>query len=476
MNLPQLKDFSVVGLCALACLALVACHNPSFVKRTSSDPIKQARLDWNYKTTVYSYQKSNFTGRKWNDPAIRALAEFACSRANVLETNEPWALTIATNASAAVRAGCKDPMVAYLNIKFAMDQTNSKKAFNEAFSTMADAMNSSSYPPIRKFYASLRAEQQYAYTFGYGSNVDFTKPGQLLTSAREHLANSLTDKTMPPEEVYEACSELLYQWPGDMKSLKICWDQIEKPLFANWPDESRSWLLKGEAYNIMASNARGAGYAETVTEEGWKGFSENLAIAETSLKHAWELNPKDPRIAVTMIWIVNDQGKSRDQMELWFQRAMENNPNDYEACQAKLNYIEPKWHGSIEAMLEFGRMCATNRAWGAHVPLILLDAHKSIQRQYVDDAEKNVYWKQPEVWADIKVAFGRFFELNPDAIGWYHDYAWYAYQAGQWDTLNEIIPKLGRINYSYFGGKDEFDRMVRLAKEHASSPKTEDTK
>ena len=108
MSLRKLKVFPLLGLCALACVAPLACHNTSFVKRTSSDPIKQARLDWNYKTTVYSYQKSNFTGRKWNAPAIRALAEFACSRANVLETNEPWMRIISTNASAAVLAGCND--------------------------------------------------------------------------------------------------------------------------------------------------------------------------------------------------------------------------------------------------------------------------------------------------------------------------------------------------------------------------------
>ena len=473
MSFQKLKNSFLVGSCIFACLSLPACHKTSVVKRTSSDPIKQTRLDWNYKTTVDIYQKSNFRGHKWNDPALRALAEFACSRANVVETNEPWAEIISTNAAAAVHAGCIDPMLNYLYIKFAMDQTNSKEAFTEAFCAMADAMNGSSYPPIRKYYALLRAEQQYTYTYGYGSNVDSTRPKQLLVSARENLANSLNDKAMPPEEVYEACSELLYQWPGDMTSLKNCWDQIEKPLFANWPGESLSWLLKGEAYNIIAANARGSGYANTVTEKGWEGFSENLAIAETSLKRAWDLNPKDPRIAVTMIWIVNDQGQSRDQMELWFNRAMENNTNDYEACQAKLNYIEPKWHGSIEAMLEFGRECATNQAWGGRVPLILLAAHKSIQRQYVNDSEKNDYWKHPGVWMDIKVAFDRFFELNPDARTWYHDYAWYAYQAGQWDALNEIIPKLGPINYSYFGGKDEFDKMVRLTKEHAGTPKVE---
>ena len=59
---------------------------------------------------------------------------------------------------------------------------------------------------------------------------------------------------------------------------------------------------------------------------------------------------------------------------------------------------------------------------------------------------------------------------NPNETSWYHNYAWYAYHAEQWDTLNEIIPKLGPINYSYFGGQDEFNKMVQLAKEHAGKP------
>jgi len=59
--------------------------------------------------------------------------------------------------------------------------------------------------------------------------------------------------------------------------------------------------------------------------------------------------------------------------------------------------------------------------------------------------------------------------LNPDASGYYHNYAWYAYRAEQWDKLNELIPKLGEVNYSFFGGKEEYDKMVQLAKEHSHS-------
>jgi hypothetical protein len=42
--------------------------------------------------------------------------------------------------------------------------------------------------------------------------------------------------------------------------------------------------------------------------------------------------------------------------------------------------------------------------------------------------------------------------------------------------LNELIPKLGPTNYTSFGGKDEFDKMIRLAKEHAGGTKTRENK
>ena len=174
-----------------------------------------------------------------------------------------------------------------------------------------------------------------------------------------------------------------------------------------------------------------------------------------------------------MMWVELGQGKGRDRMELWFQRAMEADPNDYDACNTKLLYLEPKCkYGSAADMLEFGRECVQNEQWGGHVPLILMDAHVEIQQELADDdAGKADYWKQPQVWTDLNSAFQRFFELNPDETGWYHNYAWYAYQAGQWATFNQLIPKLGSVNYNFFGGRDKFEQMVAEAKAHAGASK-----
>ena len=447
-------------------LAVTACK-----KTTAPTTIeaKQSRLDWNLKTTVGAYQEIGNTDPKWDEPVTNALAEFAASRSRSFAPDEDWATIIRTNCDMAVKTGCDDPMIRYLYIKFSMSQTNNPKDFSDAFCRMADDMEQSSYPDIRKFYAALRTAQQLKFAAGDITNTP-PEVHKYRRLAMTNLANSLDDNLMPIGEVDDACNEMLGELEQNQKQYEDCYNLIENSLFKNWPDESAVCLLKGEAYIKKAWFARGGGYANTVTEEGAKTFAADLAIAEQALNRAWKLNPKDPRIAVKMMSVELGQGQGRERMELWFNRAMELNPNDYDACSAKLFYLEPKWYGSANDMLNFGRECVQSTNWGGRIPLILIDAHSSLCG-YIDKSEQTNYWKQPDVWADIKSAYEKFFELNPNAAGYHAYYAWYAYYAEDWDTLNQLIPKLEPNDYNLFGGKNEFGKIVQLAKENASKPK-----
>ena len=60
------------------------------------DP-KTQRLKWNLKTLVNAYQKAGHTNPKWDEPATRALTEFARVRAQCAESKEAWGWIIATN-------------------------------------------------------------------------------------------------------------------------------------------------------------------------------------------------------------------------------------------------------------------------------------------------------------------------------------------------------------------------------------------
>jgi tetratricopeptide (TPR) repeat protein len=458
MKFQKQKFLICFALCGAVCLVLASCG-----KKISPQEAKQLRLDWNLKTLVDVYQKSGNTDPKWDEPAKNALTEFARSRSNALDPDEDSAQIIRTNCTAAIKAGCDDPLVNYLFIKYAMSQTNSAKGFTDAMCKTADAMQQSSYPPIRKFYASLRALQQVYYTDG--TNADRQTTGQLANNLAENLQQIFSDKVTPPEEVYEAGSQGLFELSGGQAAYENCYNQLEPPLFKNWPHKSTSWLLKGEAYIQMGWYARGTGYANTITAEGQKKFDGDLDEAGKSLNEAWKLNPKDERIPLKMLNVELGQGKGRDVMELWFNRAMALDPNDYDICSSKLYYLEPKWYGSTEAMLDFGRECVQSTNWGGRVPIILVDAHIAICNGYTEPQNQTNYWKQPEVWPDIKAAYDRFFELNPKAP------IFIKIMLGmpiveQWDAFIKIAQKVRSEDYNFFGGEYEFDKMVQLAKNH----------
>ena len=167
-----------------------------------------------------------------------------------------------------------------------------------------------------------------------------------------------------------------------------------------------------------------------------------------------------------MLRVELGQGKSRDRMELWFSRAMGIDTNSDAACYEKFLYVQPMWYGNPEEMLVFGRECAASTKWGGQVPLMLVTAHEWLSGWNKDAAAKQQYWKNPAVWQDVKMAYEKFFKLNPSETGWRHNYARHAYWAEQWDDLNKQLPLLGKVNYEYFGGKLEFDKMAAEAARH----------
>jgi hypothetical protein len=99
----------------------------------------------------------------------------------------------------------------------------------------------------------------------------------------------------------------------------------------------------------------------------------------------------------------------------------------------------------------------------------MVDAHDALAR-YVEKEDRADFWKRPEVWPDLKASFEKFFRLEPKAVSWRHNYARYAYWCEQWEDLNEQLKLMGEINYAYFGGENEYEKMVALAKEHQAKP------
>ena len=419
---------------------------------------------------VEAYQQFGHANAAWDEPAKRALTEFARHDANVILPDEPWEQIISTNCAAAIKAGCDDPLMRYLQILFCMSrETNGPVDFAVALNDAALNMQKSSYPAARKLYIAVSAVEQSFTT--YGTNAE-TMPvvKEISASIGPNLVATIDDKTIPLEDVYTACNRgfEIFNWRHN--DFAKVYSLIEPVLFTNWPDESVIWLIKGKAYGRMVWNAYDRRYFASVTPHGWKTntvgwnvFSNNLAIAESSLNRAWELNHQDARIAIEMMEVKAGGGQSRDQMELWFDRAMKISPDNYEACKTKLHYIGPFWYGSFQDTLDFGHECVQNTNWTGRVPLILADARSDIYWE-LPESEQTNYWKRPEVWHDIKTSYDRFFEINPGNTDVYSMYAWRAYQAEQWETFLKLAPKISPGDYGDFNNKEFFDKVVKYAK------------
>ncbi len=425
-----------------------------------TDPEKREVLAWRRQTLIDAYDRIGRRDAKWDDAVRKALEAFARLDLDSYLKEELSVLT--AQCDAAIAAGCDDPLILYLRARHPpRGQRITPAERVEAYRQAADAMDQSKYSIYWKFYAAFRAASELKARDGTNASPDAVRWWRIATN---DLVLVFNDDSVPKFEIYLACNDLLMRASGgDDEAAYRC---MEQPLFRRWPNDSLPWLIKGRAYADMAWNARGGGYADTVTDEGWELFEKNLGVAEDALERAWNLNTNDSRIPLAMMTVELGQGKGRDRMELWFQRAMAIDPNNYAACESKRYYLEPKWHGSAAQMLAFGRECVQSKQWGGRTPLILAAAHEALTA-YLEEPARTNYWKKPEVWPDVRSAFEKYLADHKDDTIERQRYALFAFRCEQWDVFKRQLPLLGEVDYSIFGGRRAFNQMVREANQHS---------
>jgi len=145
--------------------------------------------------------------------------------------------------------------------------------------------------------------------------------------------------------------------------------------------------------------ARGGGYASSVSREGWDGFERELASAVEHFERAFQLNPNCPEPACQMISVAmaNSDLTERSERE-WFEQATAAEFDYPEAYGNMLWALRPRWGGSHDAMLEFGRQCMETERYDTRVPYLFIDAVDGVRHDLDEDVE----------------AFKRFKDLYPE--------------------------------------------------------------
>jgi hypothetical protein len=111
------------------------------------------------------------------------------------------------------------------------------------------------------------------------------------------------------------------------------------------PESITARVALAIAYTDYANDARGSGYASTVSKSGWKLSEERTAEARQILIDASTLTTKCPEWYVAMQMVSTNQGWSVTEARALFEEANKFEPEYYTYARDLASYLLPKWSG-----------------------------------------------------------------------------------------------------------------------------------
>lgn len=143
-----------------------------------------------------------------------------------------------------------------------------------------------------------------------------------------------------PEEAWKAHLARLEEW--------------EKRL----PASATALALHGETMVKYAWRARGSGFADSVSRDGWAVFGERLVQARALLERALLLPRPVPLVYVGLLTVGLGQGWPREQMEALLERAVTLAPTYPDFYLQMAIYLLPRWHGKPGDWQRFAEVSA----------------------------------------------------------------------------------------------------------------------
>lgn len=426
---------------------------------------KAADVAWNRKTSIEAYKQVGLKNPKWDEPAVQAITLVAQIWDKV---GTPGSDRKAYDlCMLAINSGCDDPLVLYARARMydvAIRKNSAEGMRFHVESATAMKEKGARYHPMRQSICFARAADHLARSRKDLTEDEKKAVQEWLDLSVPRLGEAASDPEVPDFHLMEIGELLIGTGMKLTKDRKVGFDKVYEALTKGRPDSILPLILKGVTYTHYAWDARGGGYANTVTDDGWKKMAERLDVAEKALTEAWNKNPADPRAPTQMITVELGQGKGRPAMETWWKRAMEADPDNLEACTKKMYYLEPKWHGNPADMLAFGRELLAGGNWEARLPFKLVDAHLTLAGYQKEG--KAEYFTDDHVWKDFDAVYSKYLARYPDSVWDRSFYAKLASKCGRWTEAKAQFDKLGdKVMIGAFADRAEMDRFKAEAAE-----------
>ena len=124
------------------------------------------------------------------------------------------------------------------------------------------------------------------------------------------------------------------------------------------PDSITARVALATSLHRWAWVARGHGYADKVTPEGWRLFNERMKQSQTTLEAAAGMSPMCPQWYSEMMAVGLAQGWTADRMSEVFEKGIQFEPGYYYLYRQYANYLLPKWYGHAGDASAFAKSSA----------------------------------------------------------------------------------------------------------------------
>ena len=136
--------------------------------------------------------------------------------------------------------------------------------------------------------------------------------------------------------------------PGSATATDAAWEAHIAKL-EQWerssPASPTPRIALAQTYLGFAWKARGHGYSDTVTAEGWALFKDRVSLARSTLEQSAVLAENSPHWYLEMQGVALDQQWDRAAFDALAERALAHEPGYQYFALAESNYLLPKWYG-----------------------------------------------------------------------------------------------------------------------------------
>lgn len=269
--------------------------------------------------------------------------------------------------------GWDEPLFSYIRATTLAQRGTPKEVLHPLFQKAVTQLQGSPYPALWRCWAAFDCAR-YSDASDAGSEAGKKEGHRLMEEGMNLLPAALADANSDRTALVAtmrkiaACSRNVL---GDhMQLCERVWPMLEEHC------RDRSTILTARALVYKDSewgNTDSASGSPPAPARSAK--SPALATAEQLLEEAWAADASNDIAAYEMETLVARRGGKPEELEKWFGRAMATNPDCYQACLVKLEYLKAMWPNDPSRILAFGQECLQGGNWQGRIPLVLMDAH-----------------------------------------------------------------------------------------------------